>query len=107
MKETIDINQDMPSLIIEIQDPLPKSLPPPPPQIAKKNHFSHCGSYMRTGCSLYFIRILTSLSYNLCFYPYQKPNHRTQFTTALRDVKEAFHRGQGSTDSPRSDRGYP
>ena len=38
---------------------------------------------------------------------YQKPNHITQFTTALRDVKEAFRRGQGSTDSPRSDRGSP
>ena len=42
----------------------------------------------------YFIRILTSLSYNLSFYPQSKPNHRTQFTTALCDVKEAFRRGQ-------------
>ena len=47
--------------------------------------------------TLYFIRILTSLSYNgynLSFYPQSKPNHRTQFTIALRDVKEAFRRGQ-------------
>ena len=56
---------------------------------------------------LVFWRILTNLSYNLSFYLYQKPNHRTQFTTALRDVKEAFRRGQGSTDSPRSDRDSP
>ena len=55
----------------------------------------------------YFIRILTSLSYNLSFYPQSKSNHRTQFTTAQRDVKEAFRRGQGLTDSPRSDRGHP
>ena len=56
---------------------------------------------------LVFWKILTSLSYNLSFYPQSKPNHRTQFTTALRDVKEAFRRGQGSADSPRSDRGHP
>ena len=35
---------------------------------------------------------------NLSFYHYQKPKHRTQFTTALRDVKEAFRRGHGSTE---------
>ena len=41
------------------------------------------------------------------FYPQSKSNHRTQFTTAQRDVKEAFRRGQGLADSPRSDRGHP
>ena len=44
---------------------------------------------------------------NYAFIPLSKPNHRTPFTTALRDVKEAFRRGQGSTDCPRSDRGSP
>ena len=39
--------------------------------------------------------------------PLRKLNHRTPFTTALRDVKKVLARGQGSTDCPRSDRGSP
>ena len=67
-----------------------------------RTHMGSTGSLL-----LYFIRILTSLSYNLSFYPQSKPNNRTQFTTAQRDVKEAFRRGQALADSPRSDRGHP
>ena len=55
-------------------------------------------------CVVYFIRILTNSLYKLCFYPLEKPNHRTPFTTALRGVKKVFAgvRGQLILSSVRS-----
>ena len=49
-------------------------------------------------------RILTNSLYKLCFYPLEKPNHRTPFTTALRGVKKVFAgvRGQLILSSVRS-----
>ena len=55
-------------------------------------------------CVVYFIRILTNTLYKLCFYPLEKPNHRTPFTTALHGVKKVFAgvRGQLILSSVRS-----